>query len=111
MGMTRAKRYANHKGGRKYDRETGEVLVKWTGEGVDGEEGRKRREKEEASELFKGYWRACIEDEAYKKLKMDWTREKKEWEKRKKNRNVGQDTKEEIKTEVKKEDSMSDVDD
>lgn len=26
MGWTRARRYANHKGGRKYDRKTGEVL-------------------------------------------------------------------------------------
>lgn len=26
MGWTRAKRYANHKGGRKYDKKTGEVL-------------------------------------------------------------------------------------
>src|SRR5262245_53149918 len=34
MGMTRARRYANHKGGRKYDAD-GKVLAKW--EGSDGE--------------------------------------------------------------------------
>ncbi|KPI38473.1 uncharacterized protein AB675_4195 [Cyphellophora attinorum] len=79
MGMTRARRYANHKGGRKYDAKTGEVLEKWSGEGVGGEEGRKRREKEEASELFKGYWRRCIEDEGYLALKARWQREKQEW--------------------------------
>ena len=28
MGWTRARRYANHKGGRKYDKETGEELTK-----------------------------------------------------------------------------------
>ena len=26
MGWTRARRYANHRGGRKYDKETGELL-------------------------------------------------------------------------------------
>lgn len=82
MGMTRAKRYANHKGGRKYDKETGEKLEKWTGEGVGGEEGRKRREKGEASEVFKGVWRRCIEEEGYLALKGRWVVEKREWEKR-----------------------------
>jgi hypothetical protein len=33
MGWTRARRYANHKGGRKYDRKTGEELPR----GVDAE--------------------------------------------------------------------------
>jgi len=48
-GLTRSKRYANHKGGRKYG-PNGKVLDKWTGDDVDG----KRKEKEEASEIFKG---------------------------------------------------------
>jgi hypothetical protein len=96
MGMTRARRYANHKGGRKYDAKTGEVLEKWSGEGVGGEEGRKRREKEEASELFKGYWRRCIEDEGYVALKGRWQREKKEWEKRRKDGGGGSDDEETV---------------
>ena len=80
MGMTRARRYANHKGGRKYGKD-GEVLQKWSGDDADG----KRKEKEEASEVFKGYWRKCIEDEKYGHLKEKWTREKKDWEKRQEN--------------------------
>lgn len=67
MGMTRARRYANHKGGRKYGKD-GKVLKKWEGDDADG----KRKEKEEASEIFKGYWRRCTADEQYKKLKQEW---------------------------------------
>ncbi|KAL6248155.1 hypothetical protein RBB50_004410 [Rhinocladiella similis] len=74
MGMTRARRYANHKGGRKYDK-NGEQLDKWTGDDVGG----KRKEKEEASEIFKGYWRRCIECEKYARLKKDWAQAKKEY--------------------------------
>jgi hypothetical protein len=33
MGWTRARRYANHKGGRKYDKQTGEELPGTEGEG------------------------------------------------------------------------------
>ncbi len=72
MGMTRARRYANHKGGRKYGQD-GEQLDKWTGDDLDG----KRREKEEASEIFKGYWRRCLESEKYVQLKKEWSRAKK----------------------------------
>lgn len=79
MGMTRARRYANHKGGRKYAKDTGDRLEKWTG--GNEEDVRKRKEKEEASEIFKVVWRRCIEDEHYKKLKQDWTTEKKSFEK------------------------------
>lgn len=79
MGMTRARRYANHKGGRKYSKETGEKLEKWAG--GSEEDTRKRREKEEASEVFKAAWRRCIEDERYKLLKRDWITEKKDFEK------------------------------
>ena len=75
MGMTRARRYANHKGGKKYG-EDGKVLEKWTGEDVDG----KRKEKEEASEIFKEMWRRCLADEGYGELKTKWTKEKKDWQ-------------------------------
>ncbi|WPG97880.1 Hypothetical protein R9X50_00066200 [Acrodontium crateriforme] len=72
MGMTRAKRYANHKGGRKYGND-GNVLAKWTDDDVDG----KRKEKEEASEIFKEYWRRCQNHEKYLELKEEWKEGKK----------------------------------
>lgn len=77
MGMTRARRYANHKGGRKYAKDTGERLERWSG--GTSEDGRKRREKEEASEVFKEVWRRCIDDSAYKALKKDWIEERKQF--------------------------------
>ena len=46
QGMTRAKRYANHAGGRKYNKETGEELDK-SSDHPDAQE------KLEASEIFK----------------------------------------------------------
>ncbi|EXJ84833.1 hypothetical protein A1O3_05506 [Capronia epimyces CBS 606.96] len=72
MGMTRARRYANHKGGRKYGKD-GKQLDKWTDDDVDG----KRREKEDASEIFKGYWRKCTSSERYLQLKQEWSKSKK----------------------------------
>lgn len=75
MGMTRARRYANHKGGRKYDRGTGRELARWSG-GDETEVG-KRREKEEASEIFKAVWRRCIDDDKYQALKREWVEAKK----------------------------------
>ena len=83
MGMTRAKRYANHAGGRKYDRTAREVerdggsrteLPK--SQGHAGME-----EKLEASEVFKGVWMACTGDERYLELKREFLAEQKEWEK------------------------------
>lgn len=61
--------------GRKYDAD-GNKIDKWSGDDVDG----KRKEKEEASELFKGYWRRCIAHEKYIDLKKRWQQEKKEFE-------------------------------
>lgn len=77
MGMTRARRYANHRGGRKYAKDSGEKLEKWSG--GSEEDVRKRKEKEEASEIFKVVWRRCIEDGVYKTLKKDWVDEKKQY--------------------------------
>jgi len=77
MGMTRAKRYANHKGGRKYG-EDGKQLAKWTGDDADG----KRREKEEASEIFKRYWKRCTAHEEYLRLKQEWMESKARYLKR-----------------------------
>lgn len=60
---------------RKYGAD-GEQLKKWDDEDVDG----KRKEKEEASELFKGYWRRCTSHEKYLSLKSEWQKEKKEYQ-------------------------------
>lgn len=82
MGMTRAKRYANHKGGRKYDRTEREV-EKEGGQRKElpkseGHEG--REEKLAASEVFKEVWRACMADEKYLDLKKEFLEEQKEWD-------------------------------
>ncbi|SMQ54130.1 unnamed protein product [Zymoseptoria tritici ST99CH_3D7] len=86
MGMTRARRYANYKGGRKYEKSEKELeaegkvkadrVRKEKSAGHDG-----REEKAAASEVFKEVWRECIEDEGYVRLKEVWKKEKKEWEK------------------------------
>ena len=108
MGMTRARRYANWKGGRKYVKGKGREgggpkQERWTGEGADGEEGRKRREKEEASEVFKGVWRRCIEDEGYAALKEEWIGEMRAWENGRGVEKGGKVKKEDSSDEVKEE--------
>lgn len=75
MGMTRAKRYANYEGGRKY--EGGKQRGK--SEGHRGKE-----EKEEASAVFRGYWERCREHEGYGRLKEGFLREQREWEREQK---------------------------
>lgn len=79
-------RYANHKGGRKYEKSELELERA-------GQKGAKRTqlpkstghadqdEKLAASEIFKEIWRECINDEAYLKLKGEWQKEKKAWTK------------------------------
>jgi hypothetical protein len=74
MGMTRAKRYANHKGGRKYDKESGRELEK-----SEGHEG--REEKLETSNVFREYWLRCREHEGYLEKKERFLAEQKEWDK------------------------------
>ena len=93
MGMTRAKRYANHKGGRKYDRtglekgelarersdKKGRLFAKWNPvEG--GKNWEKRREKEEISAIFREYWERCKDHESYNALRVEWEQEKREWQ-------------------------------
>ena len=58
MGWTRARRYANHKGGQKYDTETCEELPRITDE-----------EKAAAAAIFYERYVAAREDLIYKKLK------------------------------------------
>lgn len=59
MGYTRARRYANYKGGRKYD-ENGEVKERQIDE-----------EKAESAAIFEEKWIIVREDEEYLKLKKE----------------------------------------
>jgi Domain of unknown function (DUF4385) len=63
--------YSPGQGGRKYGPDSNAV-EKWTGDDVDG----KRQEKEEASSIFKRYWRRCTSDETYLHLKQNWIKAK-----------------------------------
>ncbi|KAJ9662388.1 hypothetical protein H2201_006097 [Coniosporium apollinis] len=74
MGMTRAKRYANHAGGRKYDKRSGKELQKSSSH-IDHDA------KLEASEVFKQVWQQCKAHEQYQKLKEQFLKEQKEWDK------------------------------
>lgn len=73
MGFTRAKRYANHKGGRKYDKDH-EVLPNST-------DHSDKADKEEASRIFKDVLEECRRDETYLRLKEEFQKELKEHKK------------------------------
>ncbi|KAH6613947.1 hypothetical protein C7974DRAFT_466421 [Boeremia exigua] len=77
MGMTRAKRYANHKGGRKYNKGTGEELDK--DKDFEG-----RDEKLEASLVFKEVWERVKRYDGYQAKKERFLKEQKEWDRLKK---------------------------
>lgn len=63
MGFTRARRYANYKGGKKYDKDRNYIqLEKGTGE----------PEKAEAAEIFHARWKEVEENTTYSKLKKIW---------------------------------------
>lgn len=59
MGYTRARRYANYKGGRKYD-ENGEIKERTLDE-----------EKAKSAAIFEEKWKMVREDEEYLKLKKE----------------------------------------
>lgn len=59
MGYTRARRYANYKGGRKYD-ENGEIKERTIDE-----------EKAKSAAIFEEKWKIVREDEEYLKLKRE----------------------------------------
>lgn len=61
MGFTRARRYFNYKGGRKY-LSSGEVLTKGTGEPI----------KAKSAAIFYKKWRLAENDKKYKRLKQLW---------------------------------------
>lgn len=76
MGMTRAKRYARHKGGRKYGKDGKELAVS------EGHEG--RDEKMEASRIFGEAWERVKRREGYKTGREEWERDLREWGRRQK---------------------------
>ena len=73
MGMTRAKRYANHQGGRKYKKGTREELPR-------SADSPAKREKEQVSQLFRGYWERCKDHEGYQRRKQLFLAQQKEWD-------------------------------
>jgi hypothetical protein len=77
MGMTRAKRYANHAGGRKYDKLSGKELEK-------SENHKGRKEKLEASMIFREVWEKAKTHEGYMDKKEIFLAEQKQWDKEKK---------------------------
>lgn len=86
MGMTRAKRYANHMGGKKYGaggKESGEVIKVGTGEDWKG-----RSEKEEASLIFRGVWERVRDHRGYQDMKAEFLKRQKDWDRQKKTETV-----------------------
>jgi hypothetical protein len=63
MGYTRARRYANYKGGKKYDKDHNYAeLARGTGD----------EEKAVAAAIFYKQWKLAEADQQYKQMKADW---------------------------------------
>jgi hypothetical protein len=63
MGFTRARRYANYKGGKKFDKEKGYApLERGTGEQI----------KAESAAIFFSAWKLAESNEKYARLKREW---------------------------------------
>jgi hypothetical protein len=75
--MTRAKRYANHAGGRKYDKTSGKELEKSSGH-------KDAADKLEASNIFREFWSRCREHQGYLDKKEQFLAEQKAWDKEQK---------------------------
>jgi len=67
MGFTRARRYANYKGGKKYDAEKGYSLL---------ERGTGEQEKAAAAAIFYERWQAAEAHSVYARLKKQWKNER-----------------------------------
>lgn len=74
MGVTRARRYANYKGGRKYDKQTGAQNEK-------GKEFAGRAEKLESSEIFRKILDQVNASDVYHTCRKAFIAEKSEWDK------------------------------
>ncbi len=74
MGMTRAKRYANHAGGRKYRKGSTprEELPR-------SENHPDKEEKEAASRVFHEVWERCRAHEGYKRRTAEFLDEQRKW--------------------------------
>ena len=62
MGFTRARRYANYKGGRKYDLKDKHQLEKGTGDSV----------KAESAQIFFDAWKKAEANPTYARIKAEW---------------------------------------
>lgn len=63
MGFTRARRYANYKGGKKYDKTLDYKL---------NERGTGEFSKAESAEIFFNYWKRAEDDLVYSFVKIGW---------------------------------------
>lgn len=63
MGYTRARRYANYKGGKKYDKDNNHVPL---------ERGTGDPDKLESAAIFYEVWKKAEADKKYAALKQDW---------------------------------------
>lgn len=63
MGYTRARRYANYKGGKKYDGQRDYALL---------QRGTGDPEKAEAAEVFYAKWKEAETNKVYAAMKKDW---------------------------------------
>ncbi|MCF2447031.1 DUF4385 domain-containing protein [Dyadobacter sp. CY345] len=63
MGFTRARRYANYKGGKKYDKEHDFQLL---------ERGTGQQEKADAAAVFYAKWKEAESNSKYAQLKKEW---------------------------------------
>ena len=63
MGYTRARRYANYRGGKKYDKENDYAAL---------ERGTGEQEKAEAAAIFYEVWKKAEAIPAYTAMKKDW---------------------------------------
>lgn len=73
QGMTRAKRYANHAGGRKYEKGSGKELAK-------SSVHKDAKTKSEASLIFRGVWEKAKSDANYLEKKAIFLAEQKKWD-------------------------------
>lgn len=63
MGFTRARRYANYKGGKKYDKDKDYQLL---------EKGTGQQQKAQAAAVFYSKWKDAEKNSVYARLKREW---------------------------------------
>jgi len=84
MGMTRAKRYANHKGGKKYKAGANGEGKREMIEVSEGKNWKGREEKEQASAIFRGVWERARCYKSYLEKKTVFVKRQKEWDRERK---------------------------